>query len=121
MTLIISSAEGSAELENQRRNINRACLNKLEKREPQHTINFSEPQVLEAELMATAEEDKQDKKREDIILKRSTRDRLLTIRALESLTNKFLLPQKKGRSKDTFPLKDSLDKTWNAAGLATEV
>ena len=89
----------------------------MEKCEPHHTIKFSAPQVLvkceDAELMATVEENEPDPKPKDIILRRSTRDRLLTIKALESLTNKFLQPQSKGRSQDTFPLKDSLNKTCN--------
>ncbi|ESW16931.1 hypothetical protein PHAVU_007G196000 [Phaseolus vulgaris] len=122
VTSISSSAEGSAELKNERRNINRACLDKgissdkVEKCEPQRTTNFNEPQVLlkseDAELMATAEEDEQNQKPKDIILRRSTRNRPLTIRALESLTNKFLLTQRRGKRKDTLALKDPLSETF---------
>ncbi|XP_027936310.1 uncharacterized protein LOC114191339 [Vigna unguiculata] len=126
VTLISSLAEGGPELENERRNISGACLDKgiscdkVEKGEPQHTINFNESQVLlmseDAELMTTTEEDKQDlkpKDTKDIILRRSTRKRPLTIRALESLTNKFLQTQRKGKRKDTLSFKDPLNKICN--------
>ncbi|KAK7356083.1 hypothetical protein VNO80_15349 [Phaseolus coccineus] len=123
VTSISSSAEGSAELINERRNINRDCLDKgiscdkVEKCEPHHTTNFNEPQVLlkseDAELMATAEEDEQDLKPKDIIPRRSTRNRPLTVRALESLTNKFLQTQRKGKRKNTLALKDPLNETFN--------
>ncbi|XP_022640677.1 uncharacterized protein LOC111242312 [Vigna radiata var. radiata] len=110
---------GSVELENERRNIIRACVDegisgdKVEKCEPQHTIYLNESQVLlmseDAELMTTAQEDKQDLKPKDIIPRRSTRNRPLTARALES----FLQTQRKGKRKDTLSFKDPLNKICN--------
>ncbi|WVY96466.1 hypothetical protein V8G54_028617 [Vigna mungo] len=112
--------KGNAELEKERRNIIGACVDegiscdKVEKCEPQHTVDLNESQVLlmseDAELMMTkAQEDKQDLKPKDIILRRSTRNRPLTVRALES----FLQTQRKGKRKDTLSFKDPLNKICN--------
>ncbi|KAK7392010.1 hypothetical protein VNO78_20436 [Psophocarpus tetragonolobus] len=98
---LTSSAEGSVKL---KKHI-------VEKSESQHPINFNTPQALleseDGEMMAIAEEDGQGLKPKDIIPRRkSTRNRPLTVRALESLTNEFLHVQRKQKRKDTLTLKD---------------
>ncbi|CAJ1976127.1 unnamed protein product [Sphenostylis stenocarpa] len=114
VTYVSFSVEGSAELKNERRNTSRVCLNKgiscdiVEKFEPQHSINFNEPQVVlkseDTEMTATSEKDGQDLEPKNIIPRRSTRNRPLTLRAVESLSNKFLQTQRKWKRKDTLTL-----------------
>nr|KYP74326.1 hypothetical protein KK1_007000 [Cajanus cajan] len=117
---LTSSAEGSVELKNKGRILDGVCLDKgiscdkVENCESQHSksTNFNASQVPlkseDDELMATAEEDGQGLKPNDIIPRRkSTRNRPLTVRALESLANEFLHAQKKPKRKDTLILADS--------------
>ncbi|RDX89656.1 hypothetical protein CR513_28593, partial [Mucuna pruriens] len=112
------SSEGSVELKNEGRNFSRVCLDKgiscdnAENCESQHSINFNAPQVPpeseEGKMMAMAEEDEQGIKPNDIIPRRkSTRNRPLTVRALESLANEFLHAQRKHKKKDTLALKET--------------
>ncbi|XP_061338031.1 uncharacterized protein LOC133284912 [Gastrolobium bilobum] len=103
VSLVSSSAEGSVEENNENEVIiaNGVCVDKgiscdeVEKCESQPPINFNAPQVQvkseDGEMMEMVEEDEQDLKPNDIIPRRqSTRNRPLTVRALESLANEFL-------------------------------
>ncbi|KHN16113.1 hypothetical protein glysoja_012089 [Glycine soja] len=116
VTLISYSAEVSMELKKEERNFNRVCLDngtscdKVEKCESQHSINFNAPQVSlkfeDGEMMEMAEEDEQGPKPNDTIPRRkSTRNRPLTVRALESFANEFLHAQRKQKRKHTLTLK----------------
>uniref|UniRef100_A0A0R0I5U8 SANT domain-containing protein n=1 Tax=Glycine max TaxID=3847 RepID=A0A0R0I5U8_SOYBN len=106
VTLISSSAEVSVELKKEGKNFNKVCLDKgiscdkVAKYESQHSINFNAPQVPlkfeDGEMMAMAEEDE----------RKSTRNRPLTVRALEYFANELLLAQRKHKRKDTLTLKD---------------
>ena len=61
----------------------------------------------DGEMMAMAEEDEQGLKPNDTIPRRkSTRNRPLTVRALESFANEFLHAQRKQKRKDILILKD---------------
>ncbi|XP_014628052.1 uncharacterized protein [Glycine max] len=95
----------------------RVCLDKgiscdkVDKYESQHSINFNAPQVPlkfeDGEMMAKAEKDEQGLKPNDTIPRRkSTRNRPLTVRALESFANEFLHAQRKQKRKDILILKD---------------
>uniref|UniRef100_A0A0R0EFF2 Uncharacterized protein n=1 Tax=Glycine max TaxID=3847 RepID=A0A0R0EFF2_SOYBN len=117
VTLISSSAEVSVELKKEGKNFNRVCLDKgiscdkVDKYESQHSINFNAPQVPlkfeDGEMMAKAEKDEQGLKPNDTIPRRkSTRNRPLTVRALESFANEFLHAQRKQKRKDILILKD---------------
>ncbi|KAL2325523.1 hypothetical protein Fmac_024581 [Flemingia macrophylla] len=119
VTLISSSAEGSLELKNEGRVFDGVCpekgicCDKVEICESQdsNSISFSAHQVPlkseDSEMMATAEEDGQGLNPNDIIPRRkSTRNRPLTVRALESLASEFLHAQKKQKRKGTLTLKD---------------
>ncbi|TKY52234.1 hypothetical protein E2542_SST23754 [Spatholobus suberectus] len=112
-----SSAEGSVELKNEGRIFNRVCLDKgiscdkVDNCESQHSTNFNAPQVPlkseDGEMMEIVEEGGKGLKPNDIIPRRkSTRNRPLTVRALESLANEFLHAQRKQKRKDTLTLKN---------------
>ncbi|KAK7344241.1 hypothetical protein VNO77_13625 [Canavalia gladiata] len=117
VTLASSSAEGGVELNNGKSFVSRVSLDKgissdkVEKCESQPSINFNAPQVPvkseDGEMMAMEEEDGQGLKPNDIIPRRqSTRNRPLTVRALESLANEFLHGQRKPKRKDTLTLEE---------------
>ncbi|XP_061348509.1 uncharacterized protein LOC133293903 [Gastrolobium bilobum] len=123
---IASSADRIVEESKQESILNENCqcmsvsCVKDEKCEAQSPINFNIPQVLSkpenGEMMAMVEEDGQTLKANDPSMeqqpkinprRQSTRNRPLTVRALESLANEFLHVQRRQKRKDIQIHKDA--------------